>query len=251
MKTIMIIAGESSGELYGSFLANALRKKFPDVHIIGMGGTKMQEAGVNLIAPTSDALGLIEAVSAYSKIKDAFQKILRALRTSNPQAIVLIDYPDFNLRVAKEARALGIKIIYYVSPQVWAWRRGRVKKIASLIDRMAVILPFEEEIYRNAGVPCEFVGHPILEEINLILQTSNIDYATSGVGKESLSFRKEGMKTKLGFNPDKPLLAILPGSRPNELSRLLPLAVDVVRKWKIEFKDYQICIPLAPNTDEN
>ena len=94
----MIIAGESSGELYGSFLAKAIRKKWPDVHIMGMGGTRMHEAGVDIIAPTSDALGLVEAVSAYSKIKDAFQKILNALKTSNPQVIVLIDYPDFNLR---------------------------------------------------------------------------------------------------------------------------------------------------------
>jgi lipid-A-disaccharide synthase len=148
----MIVAGESSGELYGSLLAMALKSKWPDVHIIGVGGEKMNKAGVQLISSISDAFGLVEVITAYSKIKTAYEKAVEALKKFTPVVLVLIDYPDFNIKLAKVAKALGIKILYYVSPQVWAWRKGRVKKFAGIVDRMAVILPFEEKIYRKAGV---------------------------------------------------------------------------------------------------
>ncbi len=161
----MIVSGESSGELYGSLLARALRNKWPDVHIIGIGGQRMSEAGVELISHISDAFGIFKAVASLRKLKTAFDNAVEALRKFRPDVLVLIDYPDFNLKVAKEAKSLGIKVLYYVSPQVWAWRKGRVRKIASLVNRMAVLLPFEEKIYKDAGLPCEFVGHPILEEI--------------------------------------------------------------------------------------
>jgi lipid-A-disaccharide synthase len=136
--------------------------------------------------------------------------------------------------------------LYYVSPQVWAWRRGRVKKIASLVDRMAVVLPFEEKIYRNAGLECEFVGHPILDEIETVLGPE---------GPSTLPRGRRDFKSALGFGPDRQLLAILPGSRPSELKRHLPLMVDVVREIRSDEgidsnRQLQICMPLAPNTDE-
>ena len=132
MNTIMIVAGESSGELYGSLLAKELKSKWPDLHIIGVGGEKMDKAGVELISRISDAFGLMEAVSAYRKVKAAFNKAVDAIKKFKPDVLVLIDYPDFNIKVAKVPKQLGIKILYYVSPQVWAWRKGRVKKIAGL-----------------------------------------------------------------------------------------------------------------------
>jgi lipid-A-disaccharide synthase len=244
MNTVMIITGESSGELYGSLLAKALKNRWPGVHIAGIGGEKMLEAGVELISRTSDAFGLVEAVSAFNKIRTAFNSSINALNEFKPEVLVLIDYPDFNLKVAKAAKSLGIKILYYVSPQVWAWRKGRVKKIARLVDRMAVILPFEEKYYGNAGVSCEFVGHPILEEIESVS-------GSLAPGPELRTY----FKSALGFDPDRPLFSLLPGSRPSELNRHLPLMTEVIRQFKSDTemntgKEYQFCVPLAPNTDE-
>ena len=251
MTTIMIVAGESSGELYGSLLAKALKSKWPDVHIMGVGGEKMSEAGVELISSISDAFGLTEAISAFGKIKAAFNKTVEALKQCRPAVLILIDYPDFNLKVAKLARSLGIKILYYVSPQVWAWRKGRVKKIAGLVDRMAVILPFEEEIYRNAGIPCEFIGHPVLEEIESVIGLSE----SLGVQGSAFSEERRNLfKAAIGLEPDRPLLSLLPGSRPSELKRHLPLIIEVIRRFKrdpeISEKGYQLCMPLTLNTDE-
>jgi lipid-A-disaccharide synthase len=240
MASIMIISGESSGELYGALLANALKSKWPDVRIIGIGGQRMSEAGVELVSRISDAFGIIEAVASLRKLKTAFNNAVEALKKFRPDVLVLIDYPDFNLKVAKKAKALGIKVLYYVSPQVWAWRKGRVPKIASLVNRMAVLLPFEEKIYKDAGLKCDFVGHPILEEIQGVLAKGN----------------KAEFKTALGLDPDKPLLSLLPGSRPHELKKLLPLMIEVVRQFRNDpeilkgNKEYQFCMPLAPNTDE-
>ena len=260
----MIVAGESSGELYGSLLAKELKSRKPDLRIIGVGGERMDKAGVELVSGTSDALGLVEAVSAYRKVSDAFKKTVNSIKTLRPDVVVLIDYPDFNIRVAKVAKSFGTKILYYVSPQVWAWRKGRVKKIASIVDRMAVILPFEEKIYRDAGLKCEFVGHPVLEEIESILDSGvknlppvcplSVKGGTEGCLAQHSVLRTD-FKAALGLYPDKPLLSLLPGSRHNELSRLLPLMIDVVRQFKSDHEinsaaDYQFCVPLAPNTDE-
>ncbi len=259
MNTVMIVTGESSGELYGSLLAKELKNKWPDVHIIGVGGEMMNKAGVELISGISDAFGLVEAVSVYRKVKATFNKTVGAIEKLRPAVIVLIDYPDFNIRVAKAAKAFGTKILYYVSPQVWAWRKGRVKKIAKIVDRMAVILPFEESIYRKAGVICEFVGHPILEEIESVLESpvnSHQSLPDNPPFPPLAKGGKGGFKATLGFDPAKPLLSLLPGSRPSELNRLLPLMIDVLRQFKIDpeinsGKDYQFCIPLATNADED
>lgn len=259
----MIVAGESSGELYGSLLAKSLRSRWPEVNIIGVGGERMKEAGVELVSSISDAFGLIEAVSALNKIKTAFYNSVNAVKKFSPEVLVLIDYPDFNLKLAKVVKPLGVKILYYVSPQVWAWRRGRVKKIAALVNRMAVVLPFEEKIYSNAGLQCEFVGHPILEEIETVLSSESANHpplipplAREGMGEVILTPELRcRFKSALGFNSDQPLLSILPGSRPSELNRHLPLMVDVVRQIRgnpeiFSGRTCQICMPIASNTDE-
>jgi lipid-A-disaccharide synthase len=239
MATVMISTGESSGELYGSLLAKALKTQWPDLHIIGIGGERMSEEGVTLISRTTDVFGILEAVSSYLKVKATFRKAVDALKKSAPDVLVLIDYPDFNLRLARIAKDLRIKILYYVSPQVWAWRKGRIKKIAQIVDRMAVLFPFEEELYKKEGVDCEFVGHPIFEEIEGFLKKGS----------------KEELKASLGLDRDRSILSLLPGSRPNELTKLLPVMTAVVKQCKndpeIRSKgDYQFCVPFAPNTDE-
>lgn len=258
MKTVVIISGESSGELYGSLLAKALKKKHPDIRIMGVGGKRMIEAGVEIISDISDAFGLVEALSSFRKIKTSFENSVNILKECRPDVLVLIDYPDFNLKLAKKARDLGIKILYYVSPQVWAWRKGRVQKISTLVQRMALILPFEEKIYKDAGLSCEFVGHPILEEIDATLQSiikakdrdsSDLSYIIKNPEAQ------KNIKTHLGFDSNKSLLSLLPGSRPHELKRLLPVMVDIVRQLRKDTeiqldRNYQICIPLAPNIDE-
>lgn len=262
MNTVMIITGESSGELYGSLLAQALKSKYPDVHIIGVGGDRMSKSGVELISRISGAFGLTELLTTLKDLKVTFKRTTEAIKKFMPHILVLIDYPDFNIKVAEFAKTLGIKILYYVSPQVWAWRKGRVKKIASLVDRMAVVLPFEAEIYRKAGVPCEFVGHPIVEEIETVLQSINPPSSPFTKNPPSPPFNKGGnggiidsefrafFKASLGLEANLPLLSLLPGSRPHELKRLLPLMIEVVRKLKKAFSNYQFYIPLAPNTDE-
>ena len=227
----MIVAGETSGELYGALLAEALKKRTPAIRIIGVGGERMQHSGVEIISGIASAFGLAEAVSSLKTIRKTFANAVNALKMHKPDVLVLIDYPDFNLKLAGEARKNNIKVLYYVSPQVWAWRKKRVTKIARLVDRMAVVLPFEEEIYKTVGLPCEFVGHPVYDEI------------------KNLPKDKNELKAELGLEKGRPLLSLLPGSRPHELQRLLPLMLEVVREFKKGHGDYQFCMPFAPNTD--
>lgn len=227
----MIVTGETSGELYGALLAEALKNKVPHIRVIGIGGERMKAVGVELLSGIASAFGFSEALSSIKGLKETFRKASEAFRTCRPSVVVLIDYPDFNLRLAAEARKQNIPVLYYVSPQVWAWRQGRVQKIAKLVDRMAVILPFEEQIYRDTGLDAEFVGHPILDEM------------------QQIQPNKKTLKAELGLDPDLQLISLLPGSRPHELERLLPLLLDTVRQAKHDFPEYQYCLPFAPNTD--
>ncbi len=242
LKRVMIIAGESSGELYGSLLAKTLIKQNHLIEIRGVGGQKMESAGVKLISTISSAFGLTEALRSIGEIKKTFDIVLSEIRAFNPQVIVLIDYPDFNMRVAKEAKRLGVKVLYYVSPQVWAWRKRRVNKIGKLINKIAVILPFEEEIYKNANIPCEFVGHPILDEIREYIMS--IGYNLNDIGNPDL---KANVRKELGLTPDMPVIALMPGSRSHEIEKLMPVMSDVIRHVKEGYPDYQFVMPIAPN----
>ncbi len=246
LERVMIVSGESSGELYGALLAKALKARNPEISITGIGGDRMQTAGVNLISRISSSFGITEAIKTYSEIKKTFEKVVNALKSFNPQVLVLIDYPDFNMRVAKEAKKLGIKVLYYVSPQVWAWRKGRVKTIGRLIDKMAVILPFEGEIYKHDSIPCEFVGHPILDEIREVLKEAEV--RSSDIVSQEL---KSKVREELGLMPDKPVMTLMPGSRAHEIKKLLPVMSDVVGEMKERHPDYQFVMPVAPNLDSN
>ena len=230
----MIVAGESSGELYGSLLAKALKSMWPDVRVMGIGGERMRDAGVEMLAGISSSFGVTETLLSLKRLRESFGVASRALAEIAPDVVVLIDYPDFNFRIARIAKRLGLKVLYYVSPQVWAWRKGRVRTMGEIADRVAVILPFEEEIYRSAGVPCEFVGHPVMEEIE---------------GYEKKNENSEAGSQKLRVKAENPTIALLPGSRPHELKTLLPVFVDFVRMSGDGLPNPQFIVPLAPNID--
>jgi lipid-A-disaccharide synthase len=216
-RTVFIIAGESSGEIYGARLASSLAARWPDVRIMGVGGLRMKEAGVELVSGITSAIGLVEVLRKLGEIKRALDNTVAAIRRERPDVLVLIDYPDFNFRVARRLRGTGIKILYYVTPQVWAWRKGRVRQMASFVDRAAVILPFEEKFLRDAGIDAEFVGHPIAEEM-----------------EGSVPGRAEAKKT-LGLEPEK---------------RLLPVLLEVAGRFAHEHPAYGLMLSMAPNIDE-
>ncbi|MGE5892713.1 MAG: lipid-A-disaccharide synthase [bacterium] len=232
MKKVFILTGESSGELYGALLSRSLKKRWNDIRILGVGGERMRREGVEIIAGISGAFGVVELVSSLKKIKETFRTVVRTITAEKPDVVVLIDFPDFNIKVAKAVRSTGAKILYYVSPQVWAWRRKRVHTIAEISDYVAVILPFEQEYYRDTHAKCEFVGHPIFEEFEADLS------------------KRGAVKDSLGLKNDKPVLALLPGSRDSELSRLLPVMRGFIGMFQPHYPDYQLIMPIAPNVDK-
>jgi lipid-A-disaccharide synthase len=242
---IMIIAGESSGELYGSLLAEALQAEYPGIRITGIGGVRMKAAGVELIAGITSAFGVTEALRVYAELKKTFKKVVAELANERPQALVLIDYPDFNLKLAVKAQALGIPVFYYVSPQIWAWRKGRIKTIKKLVDMMAVALPFEEDIYKKAGVPCRFVGHPVMDEIRQEL--AHYDAGVDELGSAALRAR---VRAELGMETGGRVMAVMPGSRPHEVENLLPVIRQVIASMKERYPDFHYVLPVAPNIDE-
>lgn len=252
MKTVMIIAGESSGDLYGSLLARALKDLWQEVRIIGIGGEKMRDAGVGIVSGISGALGLTEILPSIRKIYNSLKAAKNAITEARPDVVVLIDYPDFNFRIGKFAKRRGIKVLYYVSPQVWAWRKGRIKEMAEFVDRMAVILPFEEALYRNAGMLCEFVGHPAMEEIEEYEKNigARVQNSESGIQKAEFKSKIQDPKSKIVFS--KLLtIALLPGSRPNELKTLLPVFAGLAGLLKKEFPGCRLVLPVAPNIAES
>src|SRR5689334_8000156 len=162
-----MVAGEAWGDRYGAHVARSLFKRFPECEIYGLGGTQMRNAGVQLEGDISKTavIGSFEAVSSLGNLYRVFRRLAERVESEPLTAAILIDFPDFNLRLAKRVKEAGIPVIYYVSPQVWAWREGRIKQIARVVTKMLVIFPFEEEMYRKAGVDVEFVGHPLVDTV--------------------------------------------------------------------------------------
>jgi lipid-A-disaccharide synthase len=247
LERVMIISGESSGELYGSLLAKELFARNPDLKIIGVGGEKMLEAGVSLISTVSGSFGLIETLKTFKKTLKNYKTVIDTLRTFRPDILVLIDFPDFNLKVAKKAKEYGIKILYYVSPQIWAWRYNRIKIIEKLVDKIALILPFEEDIYRKANIPHEFVGHPIMDEIKEFFIKHEV-YQVNNIDKHLLEI-KPLVKKEIGLDTERPAITIMLGSRSSEIIRLFNVLLDFVKAIREKYPDYQILIPVAPNLD--
>lgn len=248
LERVVIVAGESSGELYGALLAERVKARNPGVRIVGVGGERMAAAGVELISGIESSFGITEALRALGALRKTFNRVLAAFAAFAPQAVVLIDYPDFNMRVAREAKRRGIKVLYYVSPQVWAWRTGRARTLGALVDGLAVILPFETDLYRSYGIPCEFVGHPVVDEIRATLREL-------GRPSERLEEELGGPQVKaaarkaLGLEPERPVITVMPGSRPHEVQRLLPLMTEAMEELSSRFPGYQFVIPQAPNLE--
>ncbi len=222
-----MVAGEASGDLYGAQVARLLMEK--GVGVYGIGGEEMEGAGVELLYRCEDlaVVGISEALGKIMEARRASEALMVAASQRETALAILIDFPDFNLWMAKLLRKRGIPILYYVSPQVWAWRRGRVKKIARRVDRMAVILPFEEELYRKVGLEVEFVGHPLLDILN------------QGISKEEA-------RGRLGYPYDVPVVALLPGSRKKEIRRLLPPMLGACEILKGSFPSLRFLLLLAP-----
>jgi lipid-A-disaccharide synthase len=233
-RRIMIVAGEASGDIYGADLVTEALKLAPDLEFSGIGGARMREAGVETLMDSGDmaVVGLVEVIKHFDVISSAFRKLKQIILNAPPDLLILIDYPGFNMRLAKVARKAGVKVLYYISPQIWAWRQGRVKKIARLVDHMAVILPFEAPFYQQAGVPVTFVGHPMLDLVNV-------------------AFDRSGAAASFNLDPSRKIVGLFPGSRRNEIERLLPVIIAAAAKLKERFPDIQFILPLASTLHED
>ena len=230
----MISCGEPSGDLYAGALVNALRARDPQLEAFGLGGEQLAGAGARLVADFRglSVTGLTEALKVLPRSWATYKQLVAAARELRPDVLVLIDYPDFNFRLMRAIKALGIPIVYYISPQLWAWRPGRMKTMKELVDRVLVIFPFEEALYRTAGVEVRFVGHPLLE-----LATPTADKAT--------------LAGEFGLQPDRPIVALLPGSRPNELTRLAPVLSAAAGEIAARVPGVQFIVARAPHLDSS
>ncbi len=224
---VLIVAGESSGERYGAALVREFRKLHPGTAFFGVGGGRMAEEGVEILFPTEHlaVMGIFEVLSQVPRIRRIFRHLVREAVSRRPAAAVLIDSPDFNLRLAKKLKEAGIPVLYYISPTVWAWRRGRLKTVRRYVSRMMLIFPFEEEIYRSEGIPAAYIGHPLLERVR------------AGFGRGEFF-------AKYGFNPAKKLVVLLPGSRRGELRYHAPVLAETVERLRSS-SDIQFALVLA------
>jgi len=225
---VLIIAGEASADLHGSNLVRAMKRLDPKISFRGIGGEKMENEGVKILFSSSDmaVVGLTEIFSRIPYIFKAHRQLKLILKETHPDLLILIDYPEFNLFLARSAKRFKVPVLYYISPQVWAWRKGRIKKIARRVDRMATILPFEAALYRDSGLNVEYVGHPLL------------DAASKRVNS------REAI-TEMGLTGGCPILGLLPGSRREEIENLLPLMIQAVDILSSGYRDLKCVLPIA------
>src|SRR5262245_38905235 len=212
-RRVLMIAGEASGDLHGADLLRALQARVPELAVFGIGGDGLRAAGMRTIADASEiaTVGLVEGASRLRALVRLYRSIVRRLRVEPPDLCILIDFPEFNLRVARAAKRAGVPVLYYIGPQVWAWRRGRVRVIARRVDRLAVVFPFEPALYAGRECAVEFVGHPLLDRV----RATRPPAATLAAH---------------GLAPDRPLVLLLPGSRHAEIERLLPAMLEASRE---------------------
>ena len=230
---LLLSCGEASGDLYAGALVRQLRAIDPGIDVFGLGGPQLAAAGGRLVVDYRGlaATGLTEVLPKLGEYFAAMRALVAAAERERPAALVAIDFPDFNFRLARRVKRLGIPVIYYISPQIWAWRRGRLKTIRAFADRVLVIFPFEEAIYREGGVPGEFVGHPLVE--------------LSAVSAPRAEFLRAH-----GLSPGAPTVAILPGSRANEVSRILPDLLAAADRIRAAVPDVQFVVARAPHLDD-
>lgn len=230
---IMIVAGEASGDMHGAKLIAAMREQAENLEVCGIGGPALAAQGVEILCDSARlaVVGIIEVLSHLSVIREAMHILEKRLREHPPQLLILIDYPDFNLILAKKAKRLGIPVFYYISPQVWAWRSGRVKTIRERVDLLAVILPFEKPFYKKYGMAVEYVGHPLLDTV------------------QPARTRQDFLRT-LDIDPESTVIGILPGSRKRELAGMLPVFLAAAELMHKQLNKPVFVLPLAPTLSE-
>jgi len=227
---LLLSCGEASGDLYAAALVQALRRREPDIDVFGLGGERFAAAGGRLIEDFHglSVTGLTEALSVIPRSYQTMKRLVRAAKEQKPDALVVIDYPDFNFRLMSRVKRLGIPVIYYISPQLWAWRSGRIRQMKRHVDRVLPIFPFEPAIYERQGMDVRFVGHPL------------IDLAKPAQDRDAFLKR-------LKLDPGKPVMALLPGSRTNELARLAPVIAQAVPMIAARVPGVQFVVARAPN----
>ena len=230
---VMISCGEPSGDLYAGALAAEIRRKDPEADVFGFGGTRFAAAGARLIGDFEglSVTGLTEALRVLPRSFAMLRVLAAAARDQRPDVFVAIDFPDFNFRLMAAVHRLGIPVVYYISPQLWAWRPGRMQTMKRYVDRVLVIFPFEEELYRREGVPVEFVGHPLVDLVRVRQP-------------------REALLREHGLRPDAPTVALLPGSRPNELRRIVPGIAASLPLIASRVPGVQFIVAAAPNLPE-
>lgn len=234
LRRALIVTGEASGDLHGANLIKAAQKCDHQLTFFGVGGEKMAAAGCQIVVPSSElaVMGLIEVVRHLPRIWAVFKRLKAIIHGDTPpDVLVLIDSPDFNLRLAKQAKKAGIPVLYYVSPQVWAWRKGRVKGISAVVDRLAAIFPFEPDYYRGLPIDARYVGHPLLDEARLSVPT--IEY-----------------RSRYKFDSNATVVGLFPGSRGNELKYSFPTIVATAQKIIASHPTARFIVPLAPGVDQ-
>lgn len=225
---VMIVAGEASGDRHAARLVDALRERVPNLEVFGSGGDELAARGADVLVHARDVaiMGVPEVIRGFGRLWKAFQTLRRAAAERKPDVVVLVDWPEFNLRLARKLKRAGHRIVFYVSPQVWAWREYRVKQIRRDVDRMLVIFPFEEEFYRKHGVEAVFVGHPLV---------GDVDPAQT----------REAFFAGHNLDPSRELVALLPGSRRKEIAYNLPVLAGAVEILKARRPGLQFVLPLA------
>lgn len=227
---VMLSCGEASGDLYAAALVHALRAQMPDIEVFGFGGERFAAAGGDLVGDYRGltVTGLVEAVRILPDSYAMYRRLVQAAAERRPDVLVPIDYPDFNFRLMAAVKRLGVPIVYYVPPQLWAWRPRRMQTMKALVDRVLPIFPFEEELYRAEGIDVRFVGHPL------------VDLAVVRESRGELAAR-------LDLDAERPIVALLPGSRPNELHRLVPVLAAAVPRIASSLVGTQFIVARAPN----
>lgn len=231
--TILFSAGESSGDQHAANMFLELKKHQPDIKGIGMGAAKMAQAGIDIRYDSSNiaVIGVVEVIRHYREIRRALKLMQLIISTERPDLLVCVDYKEFNFKLARYAKDCGIKVLFYVSPQVWAWRPGRVKKYGEVIDMMAVIFPFETAYYDAGNVPVCYVGHPSLDKV----------HAQHSKAEDMMRFK---------MDEKQPVVGILPGSRANEIKRMLPVMLKAAEKLQLSLPEIQFILPQADSISD-
>ena len=231
---VMLSCGEASGDLYAGALVDALRAHDPEIDVFGLGGERFRAAGGRLVGNFHGlaVTGLLEAVRILPDSYAMYRRLVQAARDERPDVLVLIDFPDFNFRLMAAVKRLGVPVVYYVSPQLWAWRPGRIQTMKALVDRVLPIFPFEEALYRAEGVDVRFVGHPLVEIVRV---------------RES----RDELTRRLELDASRPIVALLPGSRPNELHRIVPVLAAAVPRIASAVRGTQFLVARAPNLPDS